>query len=268
MATEDAVSVNYIEGCLCSIHPMPELPDDATVDQIRRRNKRDNDDFICRGHILNGMSDALFDVYQSVETTKELWDSLESKYMVEDALSKKFLVSNFNNYKMVDSRPVMEQFHEILRILGQFTQHNLKMDESISVSSIIDKLPPSWQTFKHMLKHKKEELSLTELGGTQHIEESILVQEGGKTKEKNVASSSVNMIEDSKRGNKNNKRFIGKKRKFQGKHDGFNKKDKKSCWICGKPDHFKKECRVGKNKDRVSGSGSRNGSKDQVPNQG
>ncbi|XP_071738652.1 uncharacterized protein [Rutidosis leptorrhynchoides] len=153
--------------------PMPELLEDATLDQIRRRNKWDNDDFIYRGHILNGMSDALFDVYQSVETAKELWDSLESKYMAEDASSKKFLVSNFNNYKMVDSRPVMEQFHEILRILGQFTQHNLKMDESISVSSIIDKLPPSWQTFKHMLKHKKEELSLTELGGTLRIEESI-----------------------------------------------------------------------------------------------
>ncbi|CAM8972889.1 unnamed protein product [Rhodiola kirilowii] len=41
---------------------------------------------------------------------------------------------------MVDSRPVMEQFHDIHHILGQFAQRNLKMDESISVSSIIDKL--------------------------------------------------------------------------------------------------------------------------------
>ena len=40
-----------------------------------------NDDYICRGHILNGMSDSLFDVYQNVESAKELWDSLESKYM-------------------------------------------------------------------------------------------------------------------------------------------------------------------------------------------
>ncbi|GJR85872.1 zinc finger, CCHC-type containing protein [Tanacetum coccineum] len=71
---------------------------------------------------------------KNVESAKELWDSLESKYMAEDASSKKFLVSNFNNYKMVDSRPVMEQFNELLRILGQNTQHGLKMDESISVS--------------------------------------------------------------------------------------------------------------------------------------
>ncbi|GJR62244.1 zinc finger, CCHC-type containing protein [Tanacetum coccineum] len=64
------------------------------------------------------------------------------------------LICNFNNYKMVDSRPVMEQYNELLRILGQYTQHGLKMDESISVSSIIDKLPPSWKDFKlYFLKH-------------------------------------------------------------------------------------------------------------------
>ncbi|GJZ34665.1 zinc finger, CCHC-type containing protein [Tanacetum coccineum] len=114
--------------------PMPELLEDATVEAIRIRAKWENDDYICRGHILNGMSDSLFDVYTNVESAKELWDSLESKYMAEDSSSKKFLVSNFNNYKMVDSRPVMEQYNELLRILGQYTQHGLKMDESISVS--------------------------------------------------------------------------------------------------------------------------------------
>ncbi|GJY20268.1 zinc finger, CCHC-type containing protein [Tanacetum coccineum] len=60
-------------------------------------------------------------------------------------------------------QPVMEQYHEMLRILGQYTQHNLMMDEAISVAVIIDKLPPSWKEFKHSLKHKKEELNLVQL---------------------------------------------------------------------------------------------------------
>ncbi|GKB39815.1 hypothetical protein Tco_0884757, partial [Tanacetum coccineum] len=37
------------------------------------------------GHILNGMSDSLFDVYMNVESAKKLWDSFESKYMAEDS---------------------------------------------------------------------------------------------------------------------------------------------------------------------------------------
>ncbi|KAI3692728.1 hypothetical protein L6452_32550 [Arctium lappa] len=113
--------------------PMPEVMEDETLEMTRRRDKWENDDYIYRGHILNGMCDSLFDIYQNVESAKELWDSLESKYMAEDASSKKFIMSNFNNYKMVDSRPVMEQYNEFLRILGQYAQHNMKMDESISV---------------------------------------------------------------------------------------------------------------------------------------
>jgi hypothetical protein len=44
---------------------------------------------------------------------------------------------------MVDARPIVEQFNEIMNILSQFGQHNMKMHEEIVVSSIIDKLPPS-----------------------------------------------------------------------------------------------------------------------------
>ncbi|GKA30525.1 zinc finger, CCHC-type containing protein [Tanacetum coccineum] len=65
--------------------------DDATVEQIRKRAKWDNDDYVCRALILNGISDSLFDIYQNVESSKELWDSLKAKYMDKDASSKKFL---------------------------------------------------------------------------------------------------------------------------------------------------------------------------------
>ena len=59
------------------------------------------------------MQDSLFDIYQYHESAKELWDTLENKYMAEDASSKKFLVSNFNSYKMVENHPIIDQFHEL-----------------------------------------------------------------------------------------------------------------------------------------------------------
>ncbi|GKF58818.1 hypothetical protein Tco_0172355 [Tanacetum coccineum] len=136
--------------------PIPEDGKNATMEQIRKRNKWDNDDYVCIGLIINGMSDYLFDIYQNVESSKQLWDSLKAKYMVEDALSKKFLVSNFTNYKMTDTRPIMEQYNDLLGILRRFTQHKMNIDEAIHVSCI-DKLPPSWKDFKHTLKHQKEE---------------------------------------------------------------------------------------------------------------
>ncbi|GJV30194.1 zinc finger, CCHC-type containing protein [Tanacetum coccineum] len=61
--------------------------------KLGKRAKWDNDDFVCRGLILNDMSNYLFDIYQSVESSKELWDPLKAKYMAEDASSKKLFVS-------------------------------------------------------------------------------------------------------------------------------------------------------------------------------
>ncbi|GKB04664.1 hypothetical protein Tco_0832859, partial [Tanacetum coccineum] len=144
--------------------------DDPTVEQVKRRPS---------GTMM----------------TMSAEDSLEAKYMAGDASSKKFLVSNFTNYKMTDSRPVMEQYNELLGILGRFTQHEMNMDKAIQVSCIIDKLPPSWKDFKHALKHLKEELTLVELGSYLCIEESLRMQDSDKPKGNNVTGPSVVMVE-------------------------------------------------------------------------
>nr|GEY22619.1 zinc finger, CCHC-type [Tanacetum cinerariifolium] len=90
---------------------------------------------------------------------------ISSTNMVEDASSKKFLVTTLTNYKMTDSRPVLEQYNEIL-------------------------------DFKHTLKHLKEELTLVELGSHLRIEESLRVQDSDKPKGNNVFGPSfVNMVE-------------------------------------------------------------------------
>ncbi|GAV76587.1 UBN2_2 domain-containing protein [Cephalotus follicularis] len=105
------------------------------------------------------MSNTLFDAYHNVPTTKELWTQLEARYMKEDAASKKFLITKFNSYKMMDTRSVMEQFHEIKNMLDHFSQYKLNMDEPIIVTTIIDKFPPTWKNVRNNLKHKKEDFT-------------------------------------------------------------------------------------------------------------
>ncbi|KAL7614384.1 hypothetical protein Lser_V15G09557 [Lactuca serriola] len=153
----------------------------VTVEEIRWRQKWDNDDYICKGYILNDMSDALFDIYSEALCAKELWDTLELKYVTEDASSKKFLVSDFNNYKRDDSRSVTEQYNELFGIYGQFKLHRMNMDESIVVPTIIDKLPASWKDLKHTLRHQKEELYLVQLISHIHIEKSLRAKESDKS---------------------------------------------------------------------------------------
>ncbi|GJZ24676.1 zinc finger, CCHC-type containing protein [Tanacetum coccineum] len=125
-------------------------------------------------------------VEQNVESSKKLWGSLEAKYIAEDA-------------------SILEQYNELLGILGRSTQHKINMDEAIQVSCIIDKLPPFWKDFRHTLKHKKKELTLVELGSHLRIEESLRVQDSDKPNSNNVVGPSVfNMVEHNNSSSKAN----------------------------------------------------------------
>nr|GEX29346.1 zinc finger, CCHC-type [Tanacetum cinerariifolium] len=103
-------------------------------------------------------------VEQNVDTSKELWDTLEAKYMAEDASSKKFLITNFTNYKMTDSRPVLEQYNKFLGI----------------------------QDFNHTLKHLKEELTLIDLDSHLRIEKSLRMQDSDNMEHNNSSRANPN----------------------------------------------------------------------------
>nr|GEU78714.1 zinc finger, CCHC-type [Tanacetum cinerariifolium] len=114
MAEEDAFLVDYIEGGLCVDNTDARIDgrfnsgSNKDKDKVKEYSKKDkigskpdknrkrdeagkSQKELHQGHVLKGMSDSLFDVYTNVESAKELWNSLESKYMVEDSSSKKFI---------------------------------------------------------------------------------------------------------------------------------------------------------------------------------
>ncbi|GLU19483.1 hypothetical protein SLE2022_357320 [Rubroshorea leprosula] len=214
----------------------PEENENKTLQDTRKRKKWENDDYVCRGCILNGMSDSLFDTYVHESTAKELWAKLETRYMNEDATSKKFLVTRWNNYKMIDNKSVMEQFREIEKLLNSFKQYDMKMDESIVVSSIIDKLPHAWKDFKRTLKHKKEDMSLENLANSLRLEEQYRAE---NEKEQKVQVSDVHVLEE---GTSSKPKKPFKKKEYSVKQNQKFKKQKGACFHCGKTGHFKREC--------------------------
>nr|GEX32310.1 zinc finger, CCHC-type [Tanacetum cinerariifolium] len=88
--------------------PSPVWSENETLETTRKRMKRENDEYICRGHILNGMSDSLFDIYHNTQSGNSLWESLKSKYIEEDASATKFLEldNNPKGKNQIRSSPV------------------------------------------------------------------------------------------------------------------------------------------------------------------
>ncbi|KAF7826588.1 ribonuclease H [Senna tora] len=88
------------------------------------------------------------------------------------------------------------------------------MDESIIVSSIIDKLHSSWKDFKKNLKHKKEDIPLEQLGNHLRLEEEYRKQDAEK--ETNVQEK-VHMVEEGQSNRTSKKR--GKDKDKSQTHD-------------------------------------------------
>ncbi|KAL0285290.1 UNVERIFIED_CONTAM: hypothetical protein Sangu_2786800 [Sesamum angustifolium] len=128
-------------------------------------------DFLCRNYILNGLSDMLYNVYSSATTARALWVSLEKKYQTEDVGLKKFIVEKFLEFKMVDSKMVMNKVQEFQMILHDLHAEEMKLSESFQVAATIEKLLPLWKDFKNYLKHKRKEMGLDDLIVILRIEE-------------------------------------------------------------------------------------------------
>lgn len=61
--------------------PKPRLEDSKEIRVAHK--KREEDDEQCRGHILNLLSDHLYDLFCSIKSPRDIWYVLEEKYMTE-----------------------------------------------------------------------------------------------------------------------------------------------------------------------------------------
>ncbi|WZZ67257.1 hypothetical protein YC2023_078627 [Brassica napus] len=120
-------------------------------------------DFICKGYILGRLIGPLYRVYCEIPTAKELWRSLDKKYRGEDAGCQKYVVSKFHDFKMVDSKPIMDQVEALQLICHEIAAEGMSICETFTTLSFIEKLPPSYADFKNYLKHKKKKMGLEEL---------------------------------------------------------------------------------------------------------
>ena len=60
-----------------NLMPSPIVSDEDTNEIKAQRKKQEEDELICRGHILNTLSDRLYDLYPSMKSLKEIWNALE-----------------------------------------------------------------------------------------------------------------------------------------------------------------------------------------------
>ncbi|XP_075664674.1 uncharacterized protein LOC142634263 [Castanea sativa] len=155
-----------------NLMPFPTASDEDTDEIKAQRKKREEDELICRGYILNTLSDRLYDLYTSMKSPKEIWNALEAKYKTEKVSTNKFIIQEYFDYKILDNISVLDQVHELQILVNKLCDLSINIPKSFQVAAIIAKLPPIWNNFRKKLLHMSEDLTLEQFGHLQIEEES------------------------------------------------------------------------------------------------
>ena len=67
-----------------ALAPLPEPKEDDTIEVVAKMKMREEDELICRGHILNALFNRVYDLYTNTHSAKEIWEALENKYKAEE----------------------------------------------------------------------------------------------------------------------------------------------------------------------------------------
>ncbi|XP_075665961.1 uncharacterized protein LOC142635738 [Castanea sativa] len=127
----------------------PTTSDEDTNEIKAKKKKWEEDELICKGHILNTLLDRLYDLYTSMKSLKEIWNALEAKYKIEKINTNKFIIQKYFDYKMLDNILVLDQVHELQILVNKLHDLSINIPESFQVGAIIAKLPSSWNNFRN-----------------------------------------------------------------------------------------------------------------------
>ncbi|XP_062079740.1 uncharacterized protein LOC133784392 [Humulus lupulus] len=127
------LTMKKVAFVLTALKPVvPEASTDKDNQTEREKQQKDLDswvenDFLCKNFILNGLSDDLYDYYNSDKSAKEIWEALQKKYDTEEAGTKKYVVSRYLKYQMVDDKSVEAQSHEIQKIAHEIISEGIRL---------------------------------------------------------------------------------------------------------------------------------------------
>ncbi|KAF6146629.1 hypothetical protein GIB67_008916 [Kingdonia uniflora] len=118
----------YVLSDICPTIPAETLSD-AAKKALEKIQKWKDDDYLCRYHILNSLTDALYNQFKKkTNNAKDLWEGIRTVCVADETSTKKFQVSNYIDYVMVDSKPILEQVQEFQVFADSIVFAGMKID--------------------------------------------------------------------------------------------------------------------------------------------
>ncbi|XP_070022439.1 uncharacterized protein [Nicotiana sylvestris] len=152
-----ALNIYYVLDSALPPMPEPTAEDSDVVKEERK--KREHDELLCRGHILNTLTDRLYDLYCNLKSPREIWTALQTAYQNEKRGIDKFLALQYFEFKIFDIRPIMDQIHELQILLSKLSDLEVKFPDALQIGAILWNLPSSWNDYRKKILYSMDKMT-------------------------------------------------------------------------------------------------------------
>ena len=223
------------------LQPVPDSNENDTAEQKAKteadKAKRETDEMLCRGHILNSLTNRPYDIYRNYKTPQDIWNALESKYKHMKEGTDRFLALKYFEFSFVDGMPIMDQVRDLEILVSQMSELEINVPDAIQVGAILAKLPPTWHDYKRKILHSSEKFSI------ERFTTNLQIECENRARDESLMGSKVNQVTSngpvlgaSSSGKSQNNLKVQKK---DFKKSNFKKE--RACFHCGKKGHYIKE---------------------------
>ncbi|XP_010279148.1 PREDICTED: uncharacterized protein LOC104613147 [Nelumbo nucifera] len=143
-------------------------------------------DCFYTNHILNCLSNELYIVYSFYNYAYEIWNALDIKYAIENARNKKYVIANFLYFTMKEDIDMSAQIDEFQVLVGELAKEGMVLPDEFITSSLIEKLPHTWNDFKTSMKHKRIDTTLDQVVARVKIEEKNIKKDDDQFSKTNL----------------------------------------------------------------------------------
>lgn len=130
-----ALKVHYVLDP--DLTPILELTEDDSNELKKERKKRKEEKLLCRRHILNTLFDRLYDLYTNTQSATEIWKVLKIKFKAEKEGTQNLLISKYFDFKILYSKPILAQVHELLILVNKIKAVKIYISEAFRVGQAL-----------------------------------------------------------------------------------------------------------------------------------
>uniref|UniRef100_A0A2N9H6H8 Integrase catalytic domain-containing protein n=1 Tax=Fagus sylvatica TaxID=28930 RepID=A0A2N9H6H8_FAGSY len=222
----------------------PELAlTDATEEQRNAFDKWHEADEMAKCYILASMTNVLQKQCQGLVTAKDMMFHLKEMFGEQSRSARQTAMKNLMSTKMVEGTPVREHVLKMISFINELDMLGAEMDAETKVDAILSSLTDSFNQFIMNYNMNKMDVTLSELLNMLQAAEDLIKKEKPAVM---LAEKLESTLKFKPKGKNFKKKGFQSFKKAQGDKVNKiteNKKPKGNCFHCGKPGHWKRNCR-------------------------